>query len=167
MFERFLPLQFFSGNGWVMEWERGHHLPSRTSFAQCKISDKKRTNSVGKGFLGIAHNFDQFWICNGRVFHACMQVGISESFLAAVFVGFDGYDNSVFNSVGSESPFPSTVSRIWIPHFLCLQRFDFDCFCLRLFSHGAHKKRKTCRTLAIIDVMWLAAPCRLNVPEEI
>jgi hypothetical protein len=38
---------------------------------------------------------------------------------------------------------------------------------LRLFSHGAHKKRKTCRTLAIIDVMWLAAPCRLNVPEEI
>lgn len=105
MFERILPLQFFSGNGWVMEWERGHHLPSRTSFAQCKISDKKRTNSVGKGFLGIAHNFDQFWICNGRVFHACMQVGISESFLAAVFVGFDGYDNSVFNSVGSEVHF--------------------------------------------------------------
>ena len=57
-----------------------------------------------------------------------MQVGISESFLAAVFVGYDGYDNSVFNSVGSESSSHSTVSRIWIPHFLCLQRFDFVCF---------------------------------------
>jgi hypothetical protein len=64
-----------------------------------------------------------FWTCNGHDFEECVHVGISESFLTAVFTVFVGFGhNNAFGTGGSEILSRSTAPRIFLPHLLFRQR---------------------------------------------